>query len=329
MKFSCVYIEQEINDDPRVQRILQSLPDLPRVSIDRYGEVFNRRSQNFRLQKKQPALILAKKHGNLVLPTPSGYGFNNDPSFYFSHMLNCVYDCRYCFLQGMYQSANYVLFVNYEDFADALSATLNMQPSSAVFYSGYDCDSLALEPLSHFAEFFIDWFSHNPEATLEIRTKSTQIRKFLNFEPINNCVIAMSISPEKVHKQWENKVPDLHKRLDALQKLQQQGWPIAIRFEPLIEGPDFESDYQDLLKQVFSKLDGEKIHSVSTGMFRMPASYFKSIVNLYPDENLFARSYEQQDGQISYSRQQESVMLAAVEKQLFRYVPKNLYYRCG
>ena len=31
-------------------------------------------------------------------------------------MLNCVYDCRYCFLQGMYRSANYVLFVNYDDF---------------------------------------------------------------------------------------------------------------------------------------------------------------------------------------------------------------------
>ena len=30
-------------------------------------------------------------------------------------MYNCIYDCRYCFLQGMYSSANFVLFVNFEE----------------------------------------------------------------------------------------------------------------------------------------------------------------------------------------------------------------------
>ena len=31
-------------------------------------------------------------------------------------MLNCIYDCNYCFLQGMFNSANYLVFVNYEDY---------------------------------------------------------------------------------------------------------------------------------------------------------------------------------------------------------------------
>ena len=31
-------------------------------------------------------------------------------------MYNCLFDCRYCFLQGMYNSSNFVIFVNYEDF---------------------------------------------------------------------------------------------------------------------------------------------------------------------------------------------------------------------
>ena len=31
-------------------------------------------------------------------------------------MLNCIYDCKYCFLQGMFNSANYLVFVNYQDF---------------------------------------------------------------------------------------------------------------------------------------------------------------------------------------------------------------------
>ena len=74
MKFSCIYIEEEVRDSPRVEEILGRVRDVPVVPIERYGEVFNRRAQNFRLQKRNPALILARKHGKLVLPAPSGYG---------------------------------------------------------------------------------------------------------------------------------------------------------------------------------------------------------------------------------------------------------------
>ena len=114
--FSAIYIEEEIRDWDRVREIVEPFSKVPQIICRRYGEVFNRTNQNFRIQKKNPALILAKKYGNLVLPAPSGYGFEGGKSFYFSHMLNCIYDCRYCFLQGMYRSANYVLFINYEDF---------------------------------------------------------------------------------------------------------------------------------------------------------------------------------------------------------------------
>ena len=123
MKFSCIYIEEEVRESARVEGILARAQATPVVIIERFGEVFNRNAQNFRLQKANPALILARKHGRLVLPAPPGYGFNSSPGFYFSHMLNCVYDCRYCFLQGMYRSANYVLFSNFEEFAEQIYST--------------------------------------------------------------------------------------------------------------------------------------------------------------------------------------------------------------
>ena len=118
--FSAIYVEKAVRQEPHTQTILNRLSSLPIVEIGQYGEIFNRSNQNFRLQKLKPALILAEKHGNKVLPTPPGYGFEELPGaespgrgYYFSHMLNCVYDCRYCFLQGMYRSANYVLFTNF------------------------------------------------------------------------------------------------------------------------------------------------------------------------------------------------------------------------
>ena len=78
------------------------------------------------------------------MPTPPDYGLGADRHYYFSHMLNCLYDCRYCFLQGMYQSANYVLFVNFEDFQSDIRSIAEANPDQQhFFFSGYDCDSLA------------------------------------------------------------------------------------------------------------------------------------------------------------------------------------------
>ena len=111
-----IYIEECVQHHPRVLGIKARFPDARTIICERFGEVFNPKAQNFRLQKQKPALILAEKYQNFVLETPKGYGIGAERNYYFSHMLNCLYDCRYCFLQGMYQSANYVLFVNYEDF---------------------------------------------------------------------------------------------------------------------------------------------------------------------------------------------------------------------
>ena len=90
------------------------------------------------------------------MPAPSEYSIGGDLNYYFSHMLNCIYDCRYCFLQGMYRSANYVLFVNYEEFYQQIKLICNSHADkSCHFFSGYDCDSLAMEPVTGFMQYLL------------------------------------------------------------------------------------------------------------------------------------------------------------------------------
>ena len=326
--FSSIYVESELSDHPRVREVLARCPQVPVVYCEHYGEVFNRKGQNFRIQKQAPALILARKLGELVLPTPAGYGFESGEGYYFSHMLNCLYDCRYCFLQGMYRSAHYVLFINYEDFASALSESIAAQSGPAVYYSGYDCDSLAMEPVSGFCDYFLPLFRDNPSATLEIRTKSTQVRRLLDREPLANCVIAMSFSSEQAGIKWEHKVPALAKRLEALQRLQKAGWSVALRFEPVIAEADVLIHYRQLFERVFAALDRRKLHSVSLGEFRMPAGFHKTLVKLYPDEALLARETTVTDGLIALDGGGEQLM-RQLEETLHDFIKPDQYYRCA
>ncbi|MDD5462695.1 MAG: radical SAM protein [Methylococcales bacterium] len=324
-----IYIEENILRHPRVIEIVARFPQARKITCGRYGEVFNPKAQNFRLQKLKPALILAEKYKNFVLEAPAGYGIGAKRNYYFSHMLNCLYDCRYCFLQGMYQSANYVLFINYEDFQQEIKQLCADSPSEDIhFFSGYDCDSLALEPVTRFVEQFLPFFEQIPNAWLELRTKSTQVRNLLNREPLSRCVVAFSLSPEEVSEKIEHKAPPLQRRLDAMRKLQEQGWQLGLRFDPMIYQANYQRQYQQLFEQVFSMIHLNQLHSVSLGPFRLPEKFFKKMQKLYPDERLFASSLANRCGMISYRQELEQEMTHFCTDRLLRFIPQTKFFPC-
>lgn len=323
-----IYLEHSIAEHEQTAKILQRFPRAHITRIEHFGEVFNPRAQNFRLQKKSPALILARKQGKRILTAPAGYGLGGKHNYYFSHMQNCAYDCRYCFLQGMYRSAHYVLFVNYEDFLADIQQQTQLNPhESSWFFSGYDCDSLAYEPVSQFARSFLPHFAEGP-AWLELRTKSTQIRSLLQQPAQNNVVVAFSLSPEPVIQALEHGTPALQKRLSAIQRLQQHGWRVGLRFDPIIYDADYRSMYQTFFQQVFQQLDGHSIHSASLGAFRLPRNFYRNMLHLYPEEPLLAGPLSEHQGMMAYSGDLEAQLLDYCEQQLLQYIHTEQYHPC-
>ncbi len=323
-----LYIEEAVFDHPRSQAIRTRYPNAAVIPCSRYGEVFNPKAQNFRLQKKQPALILAEKFNNFVLPAPLSYNIGGQRNYYFSHMLNCIYDCRYCFLQGMYRSANYILFVNYEDFDSSIEQVAKASNESSYFFSGYDCDSLALEPITGFIKHTLPLFRKLNNAFLEIRTKSTQIRTLLDTEAMPNCIVAFSLSPDVLAEALEHKAPSLQKRLEALDKLQQAGWPIGLRFDPIIYCDNYQNIYTEFFEQVFVRINLDQLHSVSLGTFRMPQGFYRNIVKLYPEEKLFAGPLTESQQMVSYEANIEDEMLAFCREKLLQLMPEEKLFLC-
>lgn len=325
-----IYIEKDIECHPRTQRIVARYSEAEKIHCNRYGEIFNPKSQNFRLQKSNPALILARKHKGHVLPAPDGYGIGSDKNYYFSHMLNCIYDCRYCFLQGMYQSANYVVFVNFEDFTDSIEEiAARCTDQTPWFFSGYDCDSLAFEPVTGFIGHCLSVFQKIPQACLEIRTKSTQVRCLLNRQAMDNVVVAFSFTPEDFSNRFEHGVPDIHKRIKAMQMLQAAGWQVGLRFDPMMAYRNYRTSYSAMFDLLFSKLDYALIHSVTMGEFRMPKGFFKKIKKMYPDEALYHLYMDDTNGMKSFNQSLEKSMFDFCRLQLLRWIPEHKMFYCS
>ena len=323
-----LYVEEEILSHPRTLQIRGRFPDDDVIPCARYGEVFNRRAQSFRLQKRRPSLILAKKHRNFLQETPEGFGFPGTRSLSFSHMLNCIYDCRYCFLQGMYRSANYVVFVNFEDFQWEIESRIRGARGGLplCFFSGYDCDSLALEPVTHFAAIFVPFFARFPEALLELRTKSTQIKSLLDLDAPQNVVVAWSFTPEEVAEAVEHLTPSVDRRLRAMCRLAERGWRLGLRFDPLIYDESYRERYRNLFAQVFSTVPVASLHSVSLGPFRLSDGAFRTVIRLYPEEPLFAVPVAEEGGRVTYPPDREQEMVESVTEDLLAHIPREIFF---
>jgi len=318
-----LYIESAVLDHQRTLQVCARYPKARKIEIEHYGEVFNSHAQNFRLQKTNPSLILAAKQNKRCQPTPAQYETGGGAHYYFSHMLNCVYDCRYCFLQGMFRSAHYLLFVNYEDFLSDIKvlAEQHVNDQKPVwFFSGYDCDSLAYEPVTGFADFFVPAFKDIPNAVLELRTKSTQVRSLLKSSAQSNVVIASSLSPEPVAAAVEAGAPSLAKRVEALKKLQDHDWRIGIRFDPIIWHEDYLENYAQMIDYVFSKLDANAIDSVTVGGFRLPKGFYKTMQNLHPEHWLFSAGLSESSGMIQYRSEIEDQAFSFIQRTCLQYV---------
>lgn len=326
--FHSIYIEEDIQDHPKVLNICNRYPTLPRITCKRHGEIFNRHAQDFRIQKQAPALILAKKNNQRVIPIPEGYGIGGKKNYYFSHMLNCLFDCRYCFLQGMYKSAHYVLFVNYEDFQTDIKEMVNGTDEPIYFFSGYDCDSLAMNSVTHFTESFLPFFKSNPKTFLELRTKSTNIQPLLKHETLSNVIVAFSLNPQVIVSGLEKRTPPLKQRLKSIQSLQQAGWKIGLRFDPVIYWSRYQETYRSFFEEVFSVIDLSNLHSVTLGTFRMPKEVFKNMTTLYPEEKLFAHSIQNKLSIVSYNDNIEQQILSFCEEQILRFIPKSIFFPC-
>ena len=325
MNFNTIYIEDNLKNSEITKQILNRTKTNNIISCKNYGEVFNLKNQNFKIQKSNPSLIIAEKKENFVLKTPDNFTIGFKKNYYFSHMLNCIYDCKYCFLQGMYNSANYVLFINYNDFKKKISQIANNSKEPICFFSGYDCDSLALEKLTNFVDSFLDFFRKFNNIYLEIRTKSSNIEIFKKKEVAKNIIIAFSLNPDSIINNFEIKTPSLNKRINSILELQRMGWQIGLRFDPIIYTKNFKNIYNDFFETIFEKLNPKLIHSVTIGNFRMPLRFFQKLRKIRPlDAYNFSKTMPTQKtgNKISSNKKVIDFCISKISK----FVPKKLIF---
>ncbi len=320
--FSHVYLEKQVRDHPVAQRIMQRFPGAVPVEIDHYKDVFNRSRQEFSLQKQSQKLILAAKTGQLVYPGADvSQDFGHEHFYYTSTILNCVYDCHYCYLQGMFPSANIVMFVNMDDFFAEVDALLAQHPVYLAI--SYDTDLLAFENIAGMSRMWIEFVRKQPDLMVELRTKSVNYGAIRDMDPVDRVVLAWTLSPPQVAKVFEPIAPSPRSRLQSIKQAIDDGWKVRLSFDPVLHVKDWSTIYGEWVEETFSVIPPKQVEDVSLGVFRMSKDYLKNIRRVRTDSPLVYENFTCSDGVYSYPEQITREMIDDVLQKIRRYVPEE------
>jgi len=138
-------------------------------------------------------------------------------------------------------------------------------------------DSLLFESLTGHARRLIPMFAdplRNPSGSkLLLLTKTASVHH-LDGLPRRNVIVSFSLNPEPIADLWEGKWPDtreritppIAERLAASRRVQQMGFEVRWRIDPILTPPGWEAHYSDFFKQAAA--EGHRPTRITLGTYR-------------------------------------------------------------
>ena len=332
--FSHIYIEEALLRDRECLRVLERFPKAVYIPIRHYKDVFNRKKQNRSLQEKSRKLILARKEGQRIYKgAPVCQDFSEAHFYYSSLLMNCPFHCTYCYLQGMYPSANLVLFLNLNDYFTDCCALLSEKGSLYLCIS-YDTDLIAMEEVYPYVERFLSFLEEEKELLIEVRTKAGGEGFFRRIETLSvpedvkrRMIFAFTLSPVEIVEEAERGSAGLMGRIVAVKRAIKEGFRVRLCFDPMIYHTDWKNIYRRFLTLVFREIPSEKVYDISVGSFRISESYLKAMERACPDSPHTFFPYENTNGFYHYPKdlleEMEGFLLSRIEEQF----PKERIFR--
>ena len=163
---------------------------------------------------------------------------NTCPNYWhFSPYGFCPYGCKYCYLagtQGVKFSPTVKIYVNLPEMLDEIDRIARRQGRPTAFYLGKLQDALALDPLTAYSTVLVPFFAERPLARLTLLTKSAHIERLLNLEHHGHTTLSWSVNPPEVCAIFEEIIPSIEERLEAMRRVALAGYPLRAVMMPII-----------------------------------------------------------------------------------------------
>lgn len=203
--------------------------------------------------KKAEHGLLASRHGE----------------WYLNPIVGCGFGCTYCYLLAYpHGRLPLRLHVAASELIHSIDSCMAREGPDLLFSSGELADSLADAGLYPIGAILAEAFADRSDGRLELRTKSARVDELLPINHSGRTTVAFSVAPTEHVKKFEPGTASLADRMSAARKCQCAGYPVALKFEPLILTRNWKQCYADAIALIGRTIDLAEVDHVSVGCLR-------------------------------------------------------------
>lgn len=174
----------------------------------------------------------------------------------------CPYGCKYCYLAGtpgVKFSPSVKIYVNLPEMLLQIDLIAQRQLRPTAFYLGKLQDSLALDPLTAYSTVMVPFFAEHPWARLVLLTKSAHVDRLLDLDHRGHSILSWSVNPPEVSKTFEENVPGVDERLNAMRRVAERGYPVRAIMMPIIPIDGWQDVYTAFTKHLLETVPIQRL----------------------------------------------------------------------
>lgn len=276
MKFDAVYYEPDSLNYPLGERLWEQYGDLPWYPIDSHNRIPE--------MQKKPNSEFGKMKRNLIVGTRKTHKYveNHKVSDYLVPYTSsgCTAMCLYCYLVCNYNKCSYLrLFVNREQMMERLLRESWKCSVPCTFEIGSNSDLVLENTITGNLEWTIPEFARKGRGSITFPSKFDMVDPLLGLDHQGKVIFRMSVNPKEIIRRIELGTSPLERRIEAVNRMCEAGYPVGLLIAPVILVEDWKSQYLELLETLSEKLTEKVKKQMFLEIILMTYSYIHRAIN--------------------------------------------------
>ena len=223
------------DDEAERRRRIEAFPELDRLRFNGYGG-FDWRESGTPGWRARTGLVC-------------------QPAWQLHTIVGCHFRCAYCDFAWFVN-----IMMNVEEFVGRLDAEIARCPGQTLFQYDNYTDTVCFEPEYGGAKLLVDYFAARAGKALELYVgKSAHVDFLLDYGHRGHTVCCWSLAARAQAADFERRAASMAERIEAMHKCQGAGYPVRVRFSPIIPVRGWRDGNREMIDLLFRHVDPDLV----------------------------------------------------------------------
>lgn len=307
-----------------------------KVIIDRLRKIYKETKSKSKSYKNfNPDILRSEQKFSFVTQKKEGFGLGMCPVaseqtrccnlMTLDAVESCGFDCSYCTIQSFYKQDK----ITFDSSFTKKLKELKLDPNRMYHIgTGQSSDSLMWGNKEGVLDALFEFARANENVILEFKTKSDNIKYFLQNPVPKNIICTWSLNTTTIIENEEHLAASLEKRISSARALADKGVIVGFHFHPIVEYENYLQEYKEVYDELVQRFRPEEVALVSMGTLTFIKPVIQKLRNRNFKSKILQMPFDNAAGKSSYPMDIKEEMFKRAYESFKPWHDKVFFYLC-